>query len=687
MNDDFNWLEYVDSVEEAPGPAPRRGLRRFLPRLPLVRWRPRLPRLPRLGRPRLPRLRLPRRGGDEAVPSAADLVEAQAERPIAELDDRLLALRERSQPELQRPEPALADVDELLVTPEIQTKPGGVISGLALSLAQQQQVEMLQDIVGGAPEGETGEAGIGRGRWPRAGFSLGGAMRGLLSAALLLVVSLPFVSSDFAEGELPPADFGENRPSSTTFYDLLDNLSSDDYVLLALEYGPTSAGELDLLTDLFLRHIFAQRATPLIVSSNPIAIVHAQNILKRINRSVADTGLALENGRDYHVLRYLPGGALGLRELSENFADVVRVSARGALTGLEFARLDEMTSLLLVAESVDVMRAWVEQVLPEVEELPLLVATGYAAQPLAQVYIDSNDRIIGPVVGMRDAYTYARRLQTTFSDFRPAQPAPDQPEEPAVEPAQHEAVVEPAQRETVLEPAPTAVPTLPEIVNQPPQQEPGSEAQAEVDIPTPLVAASATPGTPTATITATSAPTATPPPTATPESILLVEVNSNQQVRIRRGPTTADDILQLAREGDVFEVIGANGDGSWYNIALAEGLNGWIASFLVDERTGTRDELSADATDDTAGLAPERTVLRLEYRLSLGKPQPRFYQANPPDLAIDWEYALLRDRALELPRLQALTLGTIAAALVILIGGLSSALQAFQGRRRAQPGE
>lgn len=667
MNDEFNWLEYAEPVESAPPAPERRGWRRFLPRL----RRPRLPGfIRRLRLPGLPRLPIFRRRA-ETPASAADLIAGHEERPVAELDDRLLALRERSGA-VSSAEQALSDVDELLVTPEIQHKPGGVISAVALSAAQQQQVEMLQEIVAGPSEYQEEGAG-GRGvlrSLPR--LSLGGAPRVLTAAFILLAATLPFVSSDFAEGELPPAEFAEDRPSPTMFYDLLDNLSSDDYVLVALEYGPTAAAELDSLTDLFLRHMFAQRAKPVIVSSNPIAIVHAQNIIRRINRSLADSGLELAKNADYFILRYLPGGALGTRELSENFADVARVSAQGALTGLEFESLDAMALLLLVAEGVDDIRNWVEQVLPQVDHRSLLAATGYAAQPLAQAYADSNWRIIGPVVGIRDAYTYAEKLQTTFNDFRPAQPPLDPAREPVVEPVQEVAII---------------APTLTEAPD---------ESQAEISIPTPLASAtltevaSASPGasvTPLASATPTAEPSLTPLPSATPEPLLLVVVTSNQQARIRRGPTTADDILQLAEAGDTFEVVGVNGDGSWYNIALYDGLNGWIAAFLVEERLGSADSAAAETPDDTASAPRERRVLRLDFRLSLSKNQPRYYQVNPPDTGIDWEYVLLRDRSLEAPRLQALTLGTLAAVLAIFVGSVVGALNAFRGRPRGKRSE
>ena len=712
MNDEFNWLEYSESVERAAAEAEennsgRQGLRRFLPRRPKLPGLPRRPRLPRLSRPKLPSMpglpglpRMPglprlRRGApasESAQPSASEMLGGQSNRPLEELNDRLRALRERSgssAPAAPAPNQSLFDVDEVLVSPAFQQKPGGVISAVALSKAQQQQVEMLKDIVGGPLQSQEGEGP----RLPRptSVFSLSALPRLLGTALLLLLASLPFVSSDFAEGELPPAEFHEDRQGPATFYNLLDNITGDDYILVAFEYGPAAAGELDLLAELLLRHIFAQRATPLIVSSNPIAVVHARNIIKKINRSVLDENARLAADEDYYLLRYLPGGALGLRELSENFADIARVSSRGQLTGLDFASLQDMALALLIADSAEDIRNWAEQVLPELENMDLLIATGYAAQPLAQAYADSMVDIIGPLYGIRDAYTYGEKLRANFAALLPSEPEPAPQVEP--EPAPQ---VEP-------EPAPQVEPDpAPQVEPEPaPQVEPmevsslpvdGSDnsdrPQAPVEQPRVIVmvADTATPGPtaqPTATMTPQPTATDTPAPTATEASFLAVEVISPQRVNIRRRPTTVDDVLALGYPGDLYEVLGANGDGSWYEIALDDGLAGWVAAFLVEERVVTASELDGGRTDDSASLPSERAVMRLDFTFRLGKDEPRYYQAPPPVSSDRPELVLLYDRSQEIPRLQAMTLGTVAAVLVIVIGNLLYAVRGLLLRRKA----
>lgn len=668
MSEEFNWLDYVEHEESAPEPERRSRLRRLLSR------RPRLPGRPRFGLPRMARrFRLPalaflRRRRSDSAPeqsSATNLLDQRAERPLEDLDERLQFLRERStlapQPSADAQQ-ALYEVDDVLVTPEIAQKPGGVISAGALSKAQRQQVELLRDIVGGATQAEAPD---GRRFLPGlALFSLSAAPRMIAAAALLAMVSLPFVSSDFALGALPPAAFPEERPGPAAVFNALDNVTADDYVLVALEYGPAAAGELDPLADLVLRQVVARRAIPLIVSSNPIAIARGQNIIRGINRSVAGSGASLQHGFDYYILRFLPGGALGIRELNENFADVVKVSAKGILTRLQLNSLDQVSKIALLSDSAETVRNWAEQIVAASENTPLLAFTSFSAAPLAQVYADASDEILGLVFGYRDAYTYGEELQASFGGAQPAREPPE---------------TAPASRQASADAARASQANQPQEARAMGERQPPAAEPAPTETPLP----SATPP-PTATPApaSTALPTATdlPAATATLETLRIVEVVSPRQVRIRRGPTTADDILRLAQAGDTFEVIGANGDGSWRQIALANGLEGWIAAFLVDEGTMTRAAFEAGRASASASSPTERVVLERGFLPSLGKNGPRFYQANAPIPGDLHEFVLMRDRSQEAPRLEAMTLGALAAVLLIVVGNVLSAFGALRGR-------
>ena len=624
MNDDYSWLEEPQTAASQADANASASQRRFLSRA-------------RRFLPRIRRRRLASQPGEQ--PSATDLLGRQSERPLTELDQRLRTLRERSLG-IERKEEwqELYDVDQALTSPVLQEKPGGVISAVALSQGQQAQVDLLTEIVGGQSDAAPAKRGLVR----RAARSLLSIPRLLTSALLLLFVALPFVSSDYAPGALPADEFAEDDPQAAAFYTALDSIATDDYVLVAVEYGLGAAAELDALTDLALRHIFARGGRAVLATSNPIAFVHAQNIINDIRARAAQAGLRLINGRDFMLLQFLPGGGLGIRELSENFADIARRSQPDASTSLPVRSLADMKLLLLVADSADDVRNWVEQALPEAGDARLYAATSLAAEPLTRAYVQDIDRFAGLVVGLRGAYTYGAMLDASFGvDAQPQVYDPDV----LIEATAHTGNEEPGENSAV-EAAPSLTP-LPTAMPRP-------------------------------TNTPTPPPASTPAPTATTVMIRIVEVTSNQSpVNIRVGPSTAQSTLGLAYTGDSFEVLDTNADSSWYKILMANGWEGWISAIVVSE--GLVPE-SASNSDDSASNTRERSVMSRFYPRRYGNIEPRFSQANPDTGSALGAIIQLRERGGEAQRLQALTMGTLAAVLAIALGNLFAAIGAMVRR-------
>lgn len=73
--------------------------------------------------------------------------------------------------------------------------------------------------------------------------------------------------------------------------------------------------------------------------------------------------------------------------------------------------------------------------------------------------------------------------------------------------------------------------------------------------------------------------TYTPLPTATPTVSGVIQ--SQQRVNIRSGPGVDYEMFQSLAPGEAVQVIGQNVDGTWYNIRMDDGEEGWIASSLL----------------------------------------------------------------------------------------------------------
>jgi cytoskeletal protein RodZ len=83
--------------------------------------------------------------------------------------------------------------------------------------------------------------------------------------------------------------------------------------------------------------------------------------------------------------------------------------------------------------------------------------------------------------------------------------------------------------------------------------------------------------------TATEAPTRPLEPTDVPAPVIpLVRVNA-ASVNLRDGPGTGYGVLEVAQQGDEYEVLGATADRSWFNVAAKNGLRFWLASSVVNE--------------------------------------------------------------------------------------------------------
>ncbi len=89
---------------------------------------------------------------------------------------------------------------------------------------------------------------------------------------------------------------------------------------------------------------------------------------------------------------------------------------------------------------------------------------------------------------------------------------------------------------------------------------------------------------PTATFTASSTvipptPSDTPTPSATPP--ILGSVNSLQSINVREGPGTNFSAIVALRPATKVEILGRNNDGTWLNIRMEDGDEGWVSANLI----------------------------------------------------------------------------------------------------------
>jgi hypothetical protein len=376
------------------------------------------------------------------------------DKPAAPMTDQLRQLRERGRALQQRKAEAasptagpLAGILGAIETIPELTQPGTSLGSIApvISDAQSKRVKLIQKILEveeallqeralSEDEREAKQAAAVGQRVPGARPRLK-IDRILISLVLAAIIVAPFFTNVLAPAVPQPPNLSQLSSAGSAVAGAIDGLPEDQPVLVAFEYGPTGSGELDDLARIALRDIIRRKARPIIVSTNPSGALHAQSLmavlgskpdeLKMMGRGDSQPLVARQ---DYVVLRYLPGGAAGVRAalnaiLAGGFQQsiVFATDIEGKPTGLTEANLSGLKSnpAFVLTESAEDVRNWVEQYqsAPPNKPLPIVLLSSAGASAAAQAYAQNTagQRIVGPLVGLRDALVYqaVRQPQST----------------------------------------------------------------------------------------------------------------------------------------------------------------------------------------------------------------------------------------------------------------------------------
>jgi len=328
-----------------------------------------------------------------------------------------------------------------------------IVEGLVISPEEQRRIERLQAVLDllAAEEEEAEEAPVeGFGFSSTAPFDFGGEEvdeeaaavaeisaksrprrphrykfdRLVILLAMLAALVVPFVTDVVHFAADPPPLAGDQAAVASA----VDALLPGDIALVALEYGPTAAGELDGLAEAVLRDIIAQRAVPVMISTNPAAALHAEAVIAPLRddslllKARGDGESALAAGEDYVLLAYLPGEAVGVRSLAQppSGAEAVHPAFKTDLRGEETAltvhnMATDVALIVVVSEDSAGVRTWAEQ-LESVPTLKVALVTA-ATEPLVEPYVNAKG-YVGYLAGVRDTYSYnAARNSTTREPY------------------------------------------------------------------------------------------------------------------------------------------------------------------------------------------------------------------------------------------------------------------------------
>jgi hypothetical protein len=219
------------------------------------------------------------------------------------------------------------------------------------------------------------------------------AQRLLVLAALLVVVGVllaPWMMSNVPTltkpAEFPEANGRIGFQRLRSMHDTIQGVNAGDTVLVAFEYGPAEADELNLVAEPILRHLLDQGAQISAVSTRPEGLTTAAGLLSDI---VESRGQYTET--QYSISdNYRSGGATGVSQL------LAEAGARPRL-------------LLVLTAQPAPLRWWIEQTHARPGTLPIVAGVSAILESAISPYLDASaEQLDGAVHGLSGAAAYEK---------------------------------------------------------------------------------------------------------------------------------------------------------------------------------------------------------------------------------------------------------------------------------------
>jgi len=190
------------------------------------------------------------------------------------------------------------------------------------------------------------------------------------------------------------------------FYNTVQNLPSESVVLLAFDYDPSTAAEMDRLAEPVLWHLMDRNVRLMTVSLLPTGPAVAGNLLDR----VAGEHGGYQYGKNYVNLGYIPGQAAAPNELASDLRALVPQDYRQGKSLGEFPVTQDVNGIQDVSLMIEfaaqqrTLQWWIEQVGSQYQ-VEIMAAVSAALEPTAMPYHNSG-QLVGLISGLPNAAQY-----------------------------------------------------------------------------------------------------------------------------------------------------------------------------------------------------------------------------------------------------------------------------------------
>ncbi len=251
---------------------------------------------------------------------------------------------------------------------------------------------------------------VRRGGETRAQKIWGGAQRRIVFLLVLLAVILPQIPGMHSLIG-PLVNEPQLSPAAQKVMIRISELPEGAPVLIAFDYDPTQAGEMDAIARPILKQLLGRRARIIAVSLYPLGPTTAQMLWTDIISETQSQDAQFVN------LGYVPGQDMGVRQVTmTKFEQLAPTDFMGQARPpllQEASSIQDVELIIELAATPDSLRWWVEQLATRPNAPPLLAGVSAAAAPLSRPYLSSmrpgqpsEPQLSGMVNGLPDALVY-----------------------------------------------------------------------------------------------------------------------------------------------------------------------------------------------------------------------------------------------------------------------------------------
>jgi hypothetical protein len=179
-------------------------------------------------------------------------------------------------------------------------------------------------------------------------------------------------------------------------------------VLLAFDYEPGTAGEMNAAASALVDHLMLKGSRLTLVSTLPTGPAMAEYFVQTAQRQHTYT-----SGQQYTNLGYIPGGATGLLSFAQTPQWIFPLSYDGAYPWetqplRDVSAISDFALVVLITDDPDSARSWVEQVQPWIGDTPLITVVSAQAEPMVRPYYGSGPdaQVRGIVSGLAGGAAY-----------------------------------------------------------------------------------------------------------------------------------------------------------------------------------------------------------------------------------------------------------------------------------------